>query len=208
MSRAAAAPKIASLADLFAVAYQIEADAVERYNLLADQMETHNNPELVAVFRDLARAEGHPPRRNSPAGRRYRRDCARAADGEMEAGRKPRGGRSRRGALPDDAVARAAARARRRGARAGLLHFDRGDDDGSGDQEDGGGIRRGGGRARQSRASAAEKISTAARIVAAGSPIRRFRRSRRVRSGSASPACAGPLPAPPCLASAAPRPAT
>ncbi len=51
-------PKISSLADLFAVAYQIEADAVERYKLLAEQMETHNNPELVAVFRDLARAEG------------------------------------------------------------------------------------------------------------------------------------------------------
>lgn len=51
------APKIVSLADLLAVAYRIEADAVERYNLLADQMETHNNPELVAVFRDLARAE-------------------------------------------------------------------------------------------------------------------------------------------------------
>ena len=57
MSEFAGAPKITSLADLFAVAYQIEADAVERYNVLADQMETHNNPELVAVFRDLARAE-------------------------------------------------------------------------------------------------------------------------------------------------------
>jgi rubrerythrin len=53
-----AVPKIASLADLFAVAYQIEADAVERYEQLADQMETHNNAELVAMFRDLARAEG------------------------------------------------------------------------------------------------------------------------------------------------------
>lgn len=52
------APQITSLADLLAVAYRIEADAVERYDLLADQMETHNNPELVAVFRDLARAEG------------------------------------------------------------------------------------------------------------------------------------------------------
>jgi rubrerythrin len=58
VSQFADAPKIASLADLFAVAYQIEADAVERYTILADQMETHNNPELVAVFRDLARAEG------------------------------------------------------------------------------------------------------------------------------------------------------
>ncbi|MBI4275751.1 MAG: ferritin family protein [Rhizobiales bacterium] len=51
-------PKIASLADLFAIAYQIEADAVERYTLLAEQMQTHNNPDLVKVFRDLARAEG------------------------------------------------------------------------------------------------------------------------------------------------------
>jgi rubrerythrin len=52
------APKIASPADLFAVAYQIEVDAVERYQILAGQMDSHNNPELAAVFRDLARAEG------------------------------------------------------------------------------------------------------------------------------------------------------
>lgn len=58
MTKRPAAPKVASLADLFAIAYQIEADAVERYVLLSDQMETHNNPELVKVFRDLARAEG------------------------------------------------------------------------------------------------------------------------------------------------------
>ena len=51
-------PKISNLNDLLAVAYRIEIDAVGRYNLLADQMETHNNPELVKVFRDLARAEG------------------------------------------------------------------------------------------------------------------------------------------------------
>ncbi len=53
-----APPKVGSLAELFTLAYQIEADAVERYTLLADQMETHNNPDLVRVFRDLARAEG------------------------------------------------------------------------------------------------------------------------------------------------------
>ena len=52
------APTISTIADLFGAAYQIEADAVDRYNLLAEQMETHNNPELVKVFRDLARAEG------------------------------------------------------------------------------------------------------------------------------------------------------
>jgi rubrerythrin len=50
-------PKISSLADLFAVAYQIEADAVERYVTLAAQMEVHNNTDLVAAFRDLAKAE-------------------------------------------------------------------------------------------------------------------------------------------------------
>jgi len=58
MNGATDTPNITSLADLFAVAYRIEADAVERYELLADQMETHNNPELVKIFRDLARAEG------------------------------------------------------------------------------------------------------------------------------------------------------
>ncbi len=51
-------PKVSNLNDLLAVAYQIEIDAVDRYKLLADQMETHNNPQLVKVFRDLARAEG------------------------------------------------------------------------------------------------------------------------------------------------------
>jgi rubrerythrin len=58
MSKAPDNPKVSNLNDLLAIAYQIEIDAVERYNLLADQMETHNNPELVKVFRDLARAEG------------------------------------------------------------------------------------------------------------------------------------------------------
>jgi rubrerythrin len=57
MSLHPSAQKIANLADLLALAYQIEADAVERYRVLADQMETHNNPDLVKVFRDLARAE-------------------------------------------------------------------------------------------------------------------------------------------------------
>jgi rubrerythrin len=51
-------PKVTSLRDLYAVAYQIEADAVTRYEMLAEQMDTHNNPELARIFRDLARAEG------------------------------------------------------------------------------------------------------------------------------------------------------
>lgn len=51
-------PTVASLRDLYAIAWQIEAEAVERYELLAQQMETHNNAELARVFKDLARAEG------------------------------------------------------------------------------------------------------------------------------------------------------
>jgi rubrerythrin len=58
MSKATDTPKVSNLNDLLAVAYQIEIDAVDRYKMLADQMETHNNPELVKIFRDLARAEG------------------------------------------------------------------------------------------------------------------------------------------------------
>ena len=58
MSKPEGNPKVASLNDLLAVAYRIEIDAVDRYGMLADQMETHNNPDLAKVLRDLARAEG------------------------------------------------------------------------------------------------------------------------------------------------------
>ena len=51
-------PKVSSLRELYAIAWQIEAEAVERYELLAEQMDTHNNAELARVFKDLARAEG------------------------------------------------------------------------------------------------------------------------------------------------------
>jgi rubrerythrin len=51
------APEVTSLADLYAIAYQIEADAVERYTMLAEQMQTHNNPELAGIFSELARVE-------------------------------------------------------------------------------------------------------------------------------------------------------
>ena len=57
MSKAPSIPLIFSVADLLAIAYRIELDAVERYGLLADQMETHNNHELTKVFRDLSKAE-------------------------------------------------------------------------------------------------------------------------------------------------------
>ena len=58
MTKAPSGHTVSSPADLLAIAYRIETDAVQRYTLLADQMETHNNPELMKVFRDLARAEG------------------------------------------------------------------------------------------------------------------------------------------------------
>lgn len=58
MSKAPSGHTVSRPADLLAIAYRIETDAVQRYTLLADQMETHNNPELTKVFRDLARAEG------------------------------------------------------------------------------------------------------------------------------------------------------
>jgi rubrerythrin len=51
--------EIASVAELLAHAYRIEVDAEERYQLLADQMETHNNPELAQLFRKFAGHEAH-----------------------------------------------------------------------------------------------------------------------------------------------------
>lgn len=57
MSQSTGAPEISSYEDLLAVAYQIEADAVERYDLLTEQMEVHNNLELAKIFSSLARAE-------------------------------------------------------------------------------------------------------------------------------------------------------
>ena len=64
MSKTPSERPITSITDLLALAYQIEADAVQRYTELAEQMETHNNQELVKVFRDLAKAEGNSCRRN------------------------------------------------------------------------------------------------------------------------------------------------
>jgi len=58
MSAAPNPPRISSLAELLTAAYRIEADAVARYTLLAEQMQQHNNSELATIFRDLARAEG------------------------------------------------------------------------------------------------------------------------------------------------------
>ncbi|MDR3420025.1 MAG: ferritin family protein [Xanthobacteraceae bacterium] len=58
MSKTPSERPVTSVADLLALAYQIETDAVQRYSELTEQMETHNNQDLVKLFRDLARAEG------------------------------------------------------------------------------------------------------------------------------------------------------
>ncbi len=57
MSSSATNPPVTSVAALYAIAHRIEMDAVERYTMLAEQMETHNNTTLTRVFQDLARAE-------------------------------------------------------------------------------------------------------------------------------------------------------
>jgi rubrerythrin len=48
---------IATLEDLLAHARDMEAEAAERYDDLADQMEVHNNHEVARLFRKLAEIE-------------------------------------------------------------------------------------------------------------------------------------------------------
>ena len=50
-------PQISSVKEFFAQALAIEEEASERYNLLADQMEVHNNAEIAAIFRKMANIE-------------------------------------------------------------------------------------------------------------------------------------------------------
>ena len=50
-------PLIESEGELLAHAHAIEQDALERYRMLADQMDTHNNPVLAELFRELASHE-------------------------------------------------------------------------------------------------------------------------------------------------------
>ena len=44
-------------ADFMARAYTMELEATERYAQFADQLETHNNPEVARLFRKLAEIE-------------------------------------------------------------------------------------------------------------------------------------------------------
>ncbi len=50
--------KIDSAAELLAHACQMELEAEERYQYLAEQMDVHNNPDLANLFRELSREEG------------------------------------------------------------------------------------------------------------------------------------------------------
>lgn len=48
---------IASMSEFLAHALELELESAERYRELAESMEVHNNPEVAALFRELA-AEG------------------------------------------------------------------------------------------------------------------------------------------------------
>ncbi len=69
-------PKFDSIAEFFAQALAIEVEAVERYVLLADQMEVHNNKEIATIFRKMASIEGE-----------HRDEIARRAGDALVAGR-------------------------------------------------------------------------------------------------------------------------
>jgi rubrerythrin len=49
--------KFGSVAEFFAQALAIEVEAAERYTLLADQMDVHNNKEIAEIFRKMAAIE-------------------------------------------------------------------------------------------------------------------------------------------------------
>ena len=50
-------PAFDTIAAFFAQALAIEVEAAERYALLADQMEVHNNAEIAAIFHKMAAVE-------------------------------------------------------------------------------------------------------------------------------------------------------
>jgi rubrerythrin len=50
-------PTFNSVAEFFAQALAIEMEAAERYALLADQMDVHNNREIAEIFRKMAAIE-------------------------------------------------------------------------------------------------------------------------------------------------------
>ena len=98
-----------TLADVMAQALAMEREAVQRYNALADAMEVHNNREVEALFRKMAQIEAkHAAQIMAEMGWNDSSDMPVferspfALDG-------PESVPDRRGALPDAALARAAA---------------------------------------------------------------------------------------------------
>lgn len=69
-------PKLNSVEEFFAQALAIEMEATERYTLLADQMEVHNNREIAEIFRKMALIEAE-----------HRDEVARRASGALVGGR-------------------------------------------------------------------------------------------------------------------------
>ncbi|MBB1093539.1 ferritin family protein [Rhodopseudomonas palustris] len=69
-------PSFDSVAEFFAQALAIEVEAAERYTLLADQMEVHNNREIAEIFRKMAAIESE-----------HRDEVARRAGDALVAGR-------------------------------------------------------------------------------------------------------------------------
>ena len=82
---------IANEAELLAHAHAIEQDAVERYRMLADQMETHNNPGWRSCFAELAgHEEKHAAEILAQAGDIELPDSNRAiSNGRAATARKP-----------------------------------------------------------------------------------------------------------------------
>jgi rubrerythrin len=76
VSRPVEPPTFNSIAEFFAQALAIEVEAAERYVLLADQMEVHNNKEIAAIFRKMASIEAE-----------HRDEVARRAGDALVAGR-------------------------------------------------------------------------------------------------------------------------
>jgi len=100
------APK--TIEEFMAQAYAMEVERRSRYADLADAMDTHNNREVAELFRKMAVIEGKARHRDHAAHglEDAAGQCGGAVVGGLRGGANPC---DRRGALPDAAVARAAA---------------------------------------------------------------------------------------------------
>ncbi len=72
---ASSTPVITSAADFYVQALAIEMEAAERYTLLAEQMEVHNNRVIADIFRKMAEIE-----------EKHRDEIAQKAGGALAAG--------------------------------------------------------------------------------------------------------------------------